>query len=273
MKPILFPGLGLEVDINNVAFNILGKDIYWYGLIIVSGMLLAMFLAWKDKNKYGISWDDITNFLIWAIITGIISARIYFVVFKWDYYSNHLNEIFMIWNGGIAIYGAIIGALITALIFCKVKKVGFLNLCDFCAPYLALAQSIGRWGNFVNREAFGGPTDSILRMGIFDANIGEYIFVHPTFLYESIITLFIFIVLLCIKKNKKFNGQIFYLYMILYGIGRALVEGMRTDSLMIGYARVSQLLAILFAVSFAGMYTWNSVLKNKMSKLVERKKS
>lgn len=269
MKPILFPGLGLEFDINPVAFSILGKDIYWYGLIIVFGMLLSLFLAKKDKNKCGISWDDITTFLIWAIVIGIISARLYYVIFKWDYYSQNLGEIFEIWNGGIAIYGAIIGAIITAVIFCKIKKISFLNLCDFCAPYLALAQSIGRWGNFVNREAFGGPTDSILRMGIFDSSINEYVFVHPTFLYESVITLSIFFVLILVRKNKKFSGQIFYLYMILYGIGRAFVEGMRTDSLMFGTFRVSQILAILFVIIFAELYIRNI---NKMSKTVERKR-
>lgn len=263
MKPILFPGLGLEININNVAFNIFGKDIYWYGLIIVSAMLLSMFLAKKDKNKYGISWDDITTFLIWAISIGIISARIYYVIFKWDYFSLHLNEVFAIWNGGIAIYGAIIGALVTAIIFCKIKKINFLNLCDFCAPYLALAQSIGRWGNFVNREAFGGITNSILRMGIFDSNLNEYVFVHPTFLYESLVTLFIFIVLMVIRKKKKFNGQFFYLYMIMYGIGRAVIEGMRTDSLMFGNIRVSQILAIIFAVAFLVIYLYNTLLKRK----------
>jgi phosphatidylglycerol:prolipoprotein diacylglycerol transferase len=232
-------------------------------------MLLGMFLVWKDKNKYGISWDNISTFLVWAIVVGIVSARIYYVAFKWDYYSTHLSEIFMIWNGGIAIYGAIIGAIITALIFCKVKKINFLNLCDLCAPYLALAQSIGRWGNFVNREAFGSQTDSFLRMGIFDSSINEYVFVHPTFLYESVITFLIFLILIFIKKNKKFNGQIFYLYMILYGSGRTFVEGMRTDSLMLGEFRISQILAILFALSFTGIYIWS---KNKMSKLVDRKK-
>ena len=266
MKPILFPGLGLEFDINNIAFNIFGRDIYWYGLIIVFGMLLSMLLAKHDKNKYGIKWDDITTFFIWAVIIGIICARIYYVVFKWDYYSNNLSEIFKIWNGGIAIYGGIIGALITAFIFCKVKKISFLNLCDFCAPYLALAQSIGRWGNFVNREAFGGPTDSILRMGIFDYNINDYVFVHPTFLYESLITLTIFAILMVIRKNKKFDGQFFYLYMILYGIGRAFVEGMRTDSLMLGEFRVSQILAVGFAIVFFVIYMYNVFKKIKCQK-------
>lgn len=254
MKPILFPGLGLEININNVAFNIFGKDIYWYGIIIVCGMLLSLFLAYKDKKKYNISWDDITTYLIYALIIGIIFARAYYVIFKWDYYSQHLDEIVKIWNGGIAIYGGIIGALLTAIVFCKVKKINFLNLCDLGAPYFALAQSIGRWGNFVNREAFGGPTSSILRMGIYDESISDYIFVHPTFLYESLVTLTIFIILKLVKKNQKFDGQLFYLYMIMYGIGRALIEGMRTDSLMWGNYRVSQVLSIILAIVFGIIY-------------------
>ncbi len=265
MKPILFPGLGLEININNVAFNIFGRDIYWYGLIIVTGMLLCLFLVYKDKNKYGIKWDDIITFLIYALIVGIICARIYYVVFRWDYYSVHPNEIISIWNGGIAIYGGIIGALIVAVIFCKVKKYKFLNLCDLGAPYLALAQSIGRWGNFVNREAFGGETTSFLRMGIYDNSISDYIFVHPTFLYESLVTLSIFIILLLVKRKQKFDGQLFYLYMIIYGVGRALVEGLRTDSLMWGSFRVSQVLAIILAVVFSIIYVFK-LYKTKTKK-------
>ena len=254
MKPILFPGLGIEVDFHNVAFNILGKDIYWYGIIITFGLVLAVLLAKRDKQKYEISWDDITTFLIYAIIIGFISARIYYVLFRWDYYSQHLDEMIKIWNGGIAIYGGVIGALMTGLIFCKRKKIKFLNLCDFCAPYLALAQSIGRWGNFANREAYGTQTTSFLRMGIFDSKMNGYMFVHPTFLYESIATLLIFIILLVVKKKQKFDGQIFYLYMTLYGIARAIIEGLRTDSLYLGTFRVSQILAILFSFVFTILY-------------------
>lgn len=269
MKPILFPNLGLSVDINNVAFNIFGKDIYWYGIIITCGMLLAILLAKHDKKKYQISWDDITSFFVWAIIVGIISARIYYVIFKWDYYSQNLAEIIKIWHGGIAIYGGIIGAIITAIIFCRYKKISFLNLCDFCAPYLALAQSIGRWGNFVNREAFGEATNCFFKMGIFDENIGKYIFVHPTFLYESIITFTIFIILSVWKKKDCFKGQIFYLYMILYGLGRFFVEGIRTDSLMFENYRVSQVLALILVILFGGLYIF-SMKKNE--KNVENKK-
>lgn len=250
MKPITFPNLGLELNINPVAFSVFDVDVYWYGLIIVSGIILALILAWKNRDTYGISWDTITDFAFIAIPVGIICARIYYVVFEWDYYKNNLSEIIKIWNGGIAIYGAIIGGIIAAVIFCKKKKIKFLDLCDFCAPYVALCQSIGRWGNFVNREAYGEITDSFLKMGIYDASIDNYIYVQPTFLYESICTFIIFCVLYSYRHNKRFSGEIFYLYMMLYGIARFIVEGFRSDSLYFCGFRVSQILGLTFAVVF-----------------------
>lgn len=250
MHPITFPNLGLELDINPVAFNIFERDIYWYGIIIVSGIILALFLAWKNRDTYGITWDIFTDFAFIAIPVGIICARIYYVAFEWDYYKNNLSEIIKIWNGGIAIYGAIIGGIITAIIFCKKRKIKFLDLCDFCAPYLVLCQSIGRWGNFVNREAYGEITDSFLKMGIFNSSIGEYIYVQPTFLYESICTFIIFCVLYAHRHNKKFSGEIFYLYMMLYGMARFVVEGFRSDSLYLFGFKISQVLALIFTVTF-----------------------
>ena len=254
MEPIIFPNLGLSFDINPVAFSIGNKNIYWYGIIITFGIILALFLAWKNRNTQKIKWDDITDFVLCAIPVGIFFARLYYVIFKWDYYSQNLSEIFQIWNGGLAIYGGVIGGILTALVFCKVKKVNFLELCDYCAPFLALCQSVGRWGNFINREAYGQITDSVLKMGIYDTSINNYIFVQPTFLYESICTFIIFLILMKINKNKKFTGQSFYLYMILYGISRAFIEGMRSDSLYLGDIRVSQLLSLLFSTIFAFFY-------------------
>lgn len=254
MKPIIFPDLGLTFDINPVAFSICGKDIYWYGIIITVGIALALLLIWLNKDKQKIKWDDITDFVLYALPIGIICARLYYVIFKWEYYSQNVLEIFQIWNGGLAIYGGIIGGIITAIIFCKIKKINFFTLCDYCAPYLALCQSVGRWGNFVNREAYGQPTESFLKMGIFDEKVQEYIFVQPTFLYESICTFIIFLILMKINKDKKFEGQSFYLYMILYGIARAMVEGLRSDSLYLGNIRISQLLSLLFSTFFLIIY-------------------
>ena len=258
MKPILFPNLGLSIDINSVAFSIGEKNVYWYGVIITLGIVLALFIAWKNRENKKIKWDDITDFLLYAIPIGIICARLYYVVFKWDYYSQHIEEIFKIWNGGLAIYGGIIGGILAAFVFCKVKKISFLDICDYCAPYLALCQSIGRWGNFVNREAYGQVTDSFLKMGIFDQATNNYIFVQPTFLYESVCTFIIFVILMQISRKQKFSGQIFYLYMILYGIARAFIEGFRSDSLYLGDFRISQILSVLFSTLFAIIYIFTT---------------
>ncbi len=250
IHPITFPNLGLEFTISPVAFNLFGKDIYWYAIFIVSGILIALFLGKKDDGKYGLKWDTILDFIMIALVVGFICARIYYVVFRWDYYQNHLSEILQIWHGGIAIYGGILGALLTAYIYCKKKKISFLRLCDYCAPYLPLVQAIGRWGNFVNQEAYGAITNSFFKMGIYDVTSGGYIFVHPTFLYESLWNLLIFIVLMIWRKKDTKKGEIFYGYMFLYGVGRAVIEGLRSDSLYLFNFRISQILAIFFAIFF-----------------------
>ncbi len=174
-------------------------------------------------------------------------------------------EIFKIWNGGLAIYGAIIGAILYALWFCKKKKINFYNLADLIVPYLAFSQSMGRWGNFINQEAYGSVTQLPWKMGIFDSLAGEYIYVHPTFIYESICTFTLFLVLLYLSKNRKFEGQIFYLYMIGYGFIRSLIEGLRTDSLMLGVFRISQVLSIVFVVIFGILYLYRKHCRTKVA--------
>jgi phosphatidylglycerol:prolipoprotein diacylglycerol transferase len=151
---------------------------------------------------------------------------------------------------GIAIYGGIIGAIVTAIIYCRKKKINFLKFCDFLAPYLALGQSIGRWGNFLNREAYGYETNSFFKMGLFDKSINKYIYVHPTFLYESVLTLAIFLILYFRGNKNKNDGEIFYLYMIMYGVGRAIIEGFRQDSLFLYNFRISQVIAMVFVIIF-----------------------
>ncbi|NLB32841.1 MAG: prolipoprotein diacylglyceryl transferase, partial [Tissierellia bacterium] len=222
-----------------VAFRIFGIDVMWYGVIISTGVLLGVLIALKEAKRTGFKEDNLLDFLLYAIPAGIVGARAYYVIFSWDYYSQNLSQIINIRNGGLAIHGAIIAGVITGIIFCKKRKINFLELIDLVIPSLILGQAIGRWGNFVNQEAYGGPTD--LPWGI----IVNGQKVHPTFLYESLINIFIFIFLIWFRKNKKAtHGQIFGLYLILYSAGRFFVEGLRTDSLMFLGMRVAQLISI-----------------------------
>ena len=195
---------------------------------------------------------------------GVIGARLYYILFKFDYYISNPSQIFNFRDGGIAIYGGIIAIVSFLLIYCKITKLKFLDLVDYLVPYFALGQSFGRWGNFFNVEAYGSVTKSIFRMGI-ESSTG-YIEVHPVFLYESICTLLIFIILSVLKRRRKFEGQIFYMYFILYGFIRMFLEGLRTDSLWIGDFRVSQILSIVLFLGFLVVYVIN---RNKISKAQE----
>ena len=248
MKEIVFPGLGLELNINSVAINIGSINIYWYAILIVSAFIIGIIFCKKDDGKYNIKFENILELMIILIPISIISARIYFILFKLDYYLQNPIEIFDIRNGGLAIYGGIIGAVIAIVIYCKKKKIPILDMTDYLVPYLALGQAIGRWGNFFNAEAYGTETTNIFRMGIIEN--GRYIEVHPTFLYESICNLIIFITLYLLRNKRKYKGEITYLYLALYGIVRAIVEGLRTDSLMLGNFRISQVLSIVLFVIF-----------------------
>lgn len=214
-----------------------------------------------SKNNFGIEFDTVLEILIGGIICGIIGARLYYILFRIDYYSANPSKLFQIRDGGIAIYGAIIGVVIFTLIYCKIKKINFLNVADYLIPYLALGQAFGRWGNFFNVEAYGSKTNSIFRMGV-ESSEG-YIEVHPVFLYESISTFIIFVILSILKKNRKFEGQIFYMYFILYGFVRMFLEGLRVDSLWLGSVRISQLLSLVLFLVFLSIYIVN---RNKKSK-------
>lgn len=240
---ISFPALGLDFQINRVAANIFGKDIYWYGIIICIGFVLAALYVNARVKEFGCTSDNLMDCLIICVPVGIICARIYYVIFEWDYYSQHLNEIIAIWNGGIAIYGAVIGVVIALYIYSRVKKLSFVSLCDLAAFGLLIGQCIGRWGNFVNAEAYGGPTNLPWGMSIDGAAA-----VHPTFLYESVWNLVGFIALHFYSKKRKFPGEMALLYVAWYGLGRAWIEGLRTDSLYIGTLRVSQVLAAVSCI-------------------------
>lgn len=239
-----FPNLGLEFTLNRVACTVLGKDIYWYGIIICAGFILAALYVNSRTKDFGITSDNLTDCLIICVPLGIICARIYYVVFEWGYYAQHPGEIIAIWKGGIAIYGGIIGTLIGLFVYSRVKKLSLASLCDLAAFGLLIGQCIGRWGNFVNGEAHGGPTTLPWGMTIDGQSM-----VHPTFLYESLWNLIGFVLLHFYSKKRRFKGEIALLYAAWYGAGRAWIEGLRTDSLYIGSVRVSQLLAIISCVA------------------------
>jgi len=220
-----------------VAFTIFGIDIMWYGLLIGLGFVLAIIICYKRAPKHGIESDHILDFAIWLIPFSIIGARLYYVIFSWDLYSGNLKSILDIRGGGLAIHGGIIAGLIVAILVCRHYKIQFLEMDDLVFPAVALAQSIGRWGNFFNSEAHGGPTDLPWAILV----NGQY--VHPTFLYESLWCFALFWFLLWVDKHRRFTGQIACLYVMLYSIERFCVEHLRTDSLMIGPFKQAQLLS------------------------------
>ncbi|MDO4269840.1 MAG: prolipoprotein diacylglyceryl transferase [Eubacteriales bacterium] len=241
---ISFPALGLNFDINRVACTVFGKNIYWYGIIICLGFVLGALYLNARVKKFGFTSDHLIDCMILCVPAGIVCARIFYVAFEWGYYKNHLTEIIAVWNGGIAIYGAVIGVLLALWGYAKYKKLSFAGLCDMAALGLLIGQCVGRWGNFVNAEAHGGATGLPWGMAIDGADP-----VHPTFLYESVWNLVGFIILHFYSKKRKFKGEIALLYVAWYGLGRAWIEGLRTDSLYLGSLRVSQVLAVVSCIA------------------------
>ena len=224
---------------NRVAFTIFGLDIMWYGVLMASAMILCVLLALKEGNRVNISEDDILNLAIVSIPCGLIGARLYYVIFNWSWYSKHLSEILNFRGGGMAIHGALIGGILAGFIYTKIKKINFFKMADTVMIGIPLGQAIGRWGNYINGEAHGGPTS--LPWGIMVNGVK----VHPTFLYESIWDLAIFIFIWSFRKKKKYEGQLAIYYLILYSLGRFFIEGLRTDSLMIGPLRMAQVISLI----------------------------
>ncbi len=253
MYNVSFPGLGLEFTINRVAFSIGGFEIYWYALCIATGVILALVYAYFNAKRFEVDVDKLLNCFIVGIITAILGARIYYVAFKWDYFSTHPAEILNIRDGGIAIYGAIIGALLGGLTVAKIQKMKLLPVLDLTMICFLIGQSIGRWGNFMNQEAYGTKTDSLFRM-VSEGTGG--VAVHPCFLYESVwCALGVLVLHIFSKKWQKYYGQVAFLYMVWYGLERMFVEGLRTDSLYLPFTigdyvpRVSQLLSAVLVVA------------------------
>lgn len=254
--------------ISQVAFELFGIPIYWYGILIVGSMILALIWCRLHSGRFGIKFDDILDMAIFVIPISIISARLYYVIFSLDYFIENPSDIMNIKDGGLAIYGGIIGGLITILILSKIKKLKVLDITDYIAPVLALAQSIGRWGNYINIEAYGYETNLPLRMEIIENGITRY--VHPTFLYESICTFIIFGILSVLSKKRKFSGEITYIYIICYSFIRFIIEGIRTDSLMFFNCRISQILSLALFMIFSCILLYKKNKNKHMSKLVEK---
>lgn len=246
---VTFPSLNLSFDINNIAFSIGDYNIYWYGIIIGIGFILAFLYAMKNLKRFGISADKFLDCVIVGLITAVLGARLYYVLFRWDMYKDDFASIFAIHDGGLAIYGGIIGALLGGCIVAKIVKQSIPAILDIAALGFLIGQGIGRWGNFVNQEAFGTPTD--LPWGMMSENTAGQT-VHPCFLYESLWCLLGFVLLhIFSRKFRKYDGQIFLLYLAWYGLERMIVEGLRTDSLYTPFLnlRVSQILAAVTMVT------------------------
>ncbi|MBB6445106.1 prolipoprotein diacylglyceryl transferase [Bacillus benzoevorans] len=243
-----------------VAVSLGPIDVHWYGVIIGAGIILALMIAMRESTRRGLDKDLFADLMLWAIPIAIISARIYYVIFEWDYYAQNTGEIMAIWHGGIAIHGALIGSVLTAYFFTKKRNISFWKLADIAAPSIILGQAIGRWGNFMNQEAHGGE---VTRTFLENLHLPEFIinqmyiegvYYHPTFLYESVWDLLGFLVLILLRRVNLGRGEMFLTYVIWYSAGRFFIEGLRTDSLMIGDLRMAQLIsAALIAFGIIAM--------------------
>ncbi len=256
---ISFPFLGLDFNINRAAFSVFGFEIYWYAIIITAGIAAGYFYAVWQGKKQGIKSETFSDILLIGIPSAVVCARGYYVLSKWDYYSANIGEIFNLRGGGIAIYGAVIGAVVAVLIYCRIKKEKTLKIFDICSVSLLIGQAVGRWGNFVNAEAHGYETDLFLKMGIWSDKLDKFIYYHPTFLYESLWNIAGVAVLHLFSKKKKVDGQIFFMYIFWYGLGRFFIEGLRTDSLMAGNFRISQVVALISVIlgGIISVYLYN----------------
>ena len=268
---ISFPGLGIgEFVVNSEAFRIFDRPIAWYALFITLGMILAVGYVIYRTKAINIKPEEILDFALFVIPFGVIGARLYYVLSSLHEFSSFW-QVFEIWNGGLAIYGGIIAGAITVYIVCRVKKIYFPAFGDCVVPGVILAQAIGRWGNFMNGEAYGGLTDSWIRMGLentntlFDFNTSEMVYVHPTFLYESLWNIIGFIAINIFYKHKKYDGQIILMVFGWYGLGRAWIEGLRTDSLYFPFfgleLRTSQVLAIAIFIVCTALLIYFAIKK------------
>jgi len=286
-RAINFPNLGIQFENVGETFEVFGFEIAYYGILVVIGMMLGLMIMNREAKRLGENSEKYWDMGVIMLMAGVLGARIFYVVFAWDRYKNDLLSIFNIRNGGLAIYGGIFGALLAVYIYGRVQKISFPRMLDCIAPGLLIGQVIGRWGNFFNREVFGGYTNNILAMQLpatvvrdskeitqqmWDnvVNLGglDFIQVHPTFLYEGLWNLGVFVIIWLYRKNKKFDGEIFMMYLVGYGLGRFWIEGVRTDQLLIPGTSlpVSQVISIGFVVLGLGI-----IIKQRLGKKEELK--
>ena len=277
MYNVSFPGLGINNIPVDPTIEIFGFTIYWYGMIIASGLILACIYAWFSSARFNVDRDKLFNCVLVGLITGIIGARLYYVAFRWEHYMQNPMEIFYINEGGLAIYGGIIGALAGGCIIAKIQKMTIPAVLDIAGLGFLIGQGIGRWGNFMNQEAFGDPTN--LPWGMVSENTGG-VTVHPCFLYESLWCLIGFVLLHFLsKKYQKYGGQVFLCYLVWYGFERMIVEGLRTDSLYLPFEvfgqaiRVSQLLSLVIVIFGIVMLIINRQKEDSFYADYRRKKS
>ena len=268
MKNICFPTINLNLKINKIAFKIGNIAIYNYAVIIVLAIIAAFIFLYKNKDKFKIDFDFTYYTAIWCVIFGIIGARVYYILFNLKYYIENLNQIFNLRNGGLAIYGGIIAGLIVVIIRCLKNKIDICDFLDYIIPSVAIAQSIGRWGNFFNVEAYGKNSNNFLTMGIH--TIEGYKEVHPVFLYESFFTFILFIILAKMQNKRKFKGQIVLIYLMMYSFVRFFLEKLRIDSLMFFSVRISSVISVIIFVICFGLYLKNIFKCRKMSKNIKK---
>lgn len=263
---ISFPALGIEVNPPR-SFDLGPMTIHLYGLIIATGLMLAVFYCCKRSSQFGLTEDHVLDGVLWITPFAIICARAYYVAFSWEDYKDNLFSIIEIWKGGIAIYGGVIGAVVGMAVFCKIKKLKLAAVLDLILLGFLIGQSIGRWGNFCNREAFGAATEAFSRMGLYNMKTNAWEYYHPTFLYESLWNASGFVLLHFLSKKRKYDGQMALSYACWYGLGRTFIEGLRVDSLWWGPFRVSQVLAAITCITAAILLIWQSFKPHDPEKL------
>lgn len=269
--PISFPALGLEMN-PALGFSVGPLYVRWYGFLIAVGLMLAVIYGCRRSKAFGLKDDDLIDGVLWIVPLAVLCARLYYCIFQWDNYKMDFWSIFRIWEGGLAIYGGVIGAAIGILIYARLKKdkVNLFAVLDITSLGFLIGQSIGRWGNFINREAYGAETTCFLRMGLENPVTGAVKYYHPTFLYESVWNLCGFVLLHFLSKRRKYDGQVALGYVAWYGLGRAMIEGLRTDSLYWGPVRVSQALAVASCVIAVSLLVFFHIRKPDPEQLFVR---